>query len=207
MLEFRPTEVPSTRPRILLTKHWVEFSPRFPEGLSHVKGKKFSIEAQQQVAYELSYKIKEGCYVDINLSNEDAGKKLYPDTSENLYEVLFGLKDGNWYIIPYFPADYPIYRLDYPDMSPLVSHAERKYLGTIKPYESPPDDPKLKLYLVFKLKPIILRLAIDEGVSYEKCTLEILINRCLMKEGTLPAGAPVKFIRYLDEIKTLTPGI
>jgi hypothetical protein len=206
MLEFRPTEVPTTRPKILLVHHWVEFSSKFPESLDAVRGKKFSIDAQQQDSYELTYELKEGCYYDLNLSNEDAGEKLYPDNSQNLYEMLIGLREGNYYLIPYFPAGYPVYRLDYPTMAPLVSDSKNKYLGTIKPYESPSDDPKLKLYLVFKLTPIILRVCVDNGVKYEKCTLEILINRCLLKPGTPPAGVTPKFIEYLDQVKTLTPG-
>jgi hypothetical protein len=206
VFEFRPTEVPTTRPKILLVHHWVEFSNKFPDGLSHVKGKKFSIEAQQQVSYELSHTIKEGCYYDINLSNEDAGEKLYPNDTQNLYEMLIGLKEGNYYLMPYFPANYPVYRLDYATMSPLVSDSKLKYLGTIKPYESPPGNETLKLYLMYKLTPIILRVCVDEGVGYEKCTLEILINRCLMKEGTPPAGVTPKFIEYLSQIESLTPG-
>jgi hypothetical protein len=206
MLEFRPTEVPSTRPRILLTHHWVEFSQRFPDGLDFVKGKKFSIEAQQQVSYPLSFTLKEGCYYDINFSNEDAGEKLYPDNTNNLYEVLIGLKEGNYYLIPYFPADYPVYRLDYPTMAPLVSDSERKHLGNIKPADSPADNPQLRFYFVYKLTPVILRVCVDEGVDYEKCTLELLINRCLMKQGTPPTSVTPKFIEYLDQIKTLTPG-
>jgi hypothetical protein len=206
MLEFRPTEVPTTRPKILLVHHWVKFSPNFPDALGYARGKSFSIEAQQQVSYELSYTLKEGCYHDVNLSNEDAGEKLYPNNSAHLYEVLIGLREGNYYLIPYFPAGYPVFRLDYSTMSPLVSDADRKYLGTIRPSESPPENAMLRLYFLNKLDPVILRVCVDEGVAYEKCTLEFLINRCLIKEGTAPASVTPKFIEYLDEIKNLVPG-
>jgi len=173
--------------------------------LDFVKGKSFSIAAQQQDSYELSFTIKEGCYYDINLSNEGAGEKLYPNDSMHLYEMLIGLKGGNYYLLPYFPANYPIYQLDFATMVPLVSDSKKKYLGIIKPYESPPDNQQLRLYLVHKLTPIILRVCVDEGVAYEKCTLEFLINRCLLKNGTPPAGVTPKFIEYLDEIKNLAP--
>jgi hypothetical protein len=192
LIEFRPTELPTVRPRILLVGHWVKFSSGFPDNLDFVKGQAFSITAQQQVSYALSYSLKEGCYYDINLSNEDAGEKLYPDNRMHLYEMLIGLRDGNYFLMPYFPADYPIYRLDYATMSPLVS-------------ETPPDNPTLRLYLLYDQTPVILRVCVDDGVAYEKCTLEILINRCLMKAGTPPVNITPKFIEYLDEIKTLTP--
>lgn len=201
MIELRPVEVPTARPKILLVDHWVKFSANFPDYLKHVKNKTFRIARQVQVAYELSYILKEACYKDINLSNEDTGVKLYPDADDNLYEMLIGFKPGNYYIIPYFPADQPIYRLDYATMTPLVSDAALKYLGTIKPADSPAEDPKFKLYLVHELKPVILRLVADDGVDYEKITMEILINRCNMSEETPEEKVPVKKVEYLDALK------
>lgn len=207
MIELRPTEVYANvfpRPKIILPDWWVKFSPAFPDTLDHIKGRTFRVTKQQQVDYELSWIIKEACYKDVNLSNEDAGEKLYPDISNNLYEVLIGFKPGNYFCQVYFPADYPIYRLDHPDMSPLTSSASKKYLGAIKPSDSPVDNPTFKLYLVFKLKPIILRLYADDGVDYEKISLEFTINRCLMQEGVPPPEVKPKPILYLDEIKWLT---
>jgi len=207
MIELRPTEVYAEvypRPRILLPNWWVTFSRAFPDTLDHIKGRTFQIAKQQQVGYELSWIIKEACYKDVNLSNEDAGEKLYPDVSDNLYEVLIGFKPGNYLCHVFFPADYPIYRLDYPDMSPLISSASVKYLGAIKPSDSPVENPIFKLYLVYKLKPIILRLYADDGVDYEKISLEFTINRCIMREGTPPPNVTPKPIQYLDEIKWLT---
>ncbi|GAI08121.1 unnamed protein product, partial [marine sediment metagenome] len=191
---------------ILLVNHWVKFSNRFPDTLDHVKGKAARILKQQQVSYELSWIIKEDCYKDINLSNEDAGEKLYPDVADNLYEVLIGFKPGNYLCHVFFPADYPIYRLDYPDMSPLISSDAYKYLGAIKPSDSPVDNPTFRLYLVFRLKPVILRLYADDGVDYEKISLQFSINRCLMSFETPPPQITPKPILYLDEIKWLSLG-
>jgi len=207
MIEVRPTEVYADvypRPRILLPNWWVTFSRAFPDTLDHIKGRTFQIAKQQQVNYELSWLIKEACYKDVNLSNEDAGEKLYPDVSDNLYEVLIGFKPGNYLCHVFFPADYPIYRLDYPDMRPLISSASLKYLGAIKPSDSPVENPTFKLYLVYKLKPVILRLYADDGVDYEKIGLEFTINRCIMRQGTPPPNITSKPIQYLDEIKWLT---
>lgn len=204
MIELRPYQTffdVYPHPRILLPNHWVKFSDGFPEQLSYVKGKTMRIDKQAQVTYELSYKLKEACYKDINLSNEDTGVKLYPDSSENLYELIIGLKPGNYYMIPYFPADIPIYRLDYPTMTPLVSDSSLKYLGNVKPSDSPAENPTLKLYLVYQLKPIILRLVSDDGVDYEKCTLQFTVNRCRMVSGTPPENVTPKPIYYLDELK------
>ena len=209
MIELRPVEtIERIKPavRVVLPDWWLRFSNNFPDTLDHVKGKTVRVLKQQQVKYELSWIVKEACYKDVNLSNEDAGEKLYPDVADNLYEVLIGFKPGNYFCHVFFPAEYPLYRLDYPDMSPLISSASLKYLGAIKPEDSPVDNPIFKLYLVFKLKPIILRLYADDGVDYEKISLELTVNRCLMQQGVLPPGITPKPIQYLDEIKWLSLG-
>ena len=155
----------------------------------------------------MSSTLKEGCYKDINLSNEDTAEKLYPDVSDNLYEMLIGFKPGNYMCQVYFPAGIPIYRLDFPDMYPLVGSATLKYLGAIKPSDSPVGNPTFKLYLFYRLTPVILRLMVNEGVAYEKITMEILINRCLMDVSRpAPPNITPKPIFYLDEIKSLTTG-
>jgi len=210
VIEVRPVEtVERIKPtvRILLVDHWVRFSNSFPDSLSHVRGKTARIAKQQQVDYELSWIIKEACYKDINLSNEDGGEKLYPDVADNLYEVLIGFKPGNYLTHVYFPADFPIYRLDYPDMSPLISSDSLKYLGAIKPSDSPVENPIFKLYFVYKLKPIILRIYADDGVDYEKITTHFTINRCVLDFKAAPPDVEPKPILYLDEIKWLSAGV
>jgi len=204
MLELRPVQVTAgvyPKPTILLPKQWVRFSDGFPSTLSHVKGKTMQITRSVQVHYPLSFILKESRYYDVNFSNEDAGEKLYPNVSDNLYEVLIGFRPGNYYAIPYFPADQPIYRLDYPTMTPTLTDAELRYLGIVTPEDTPADVPTLRMYFVYNLKPVFLRLVADDGVAYEKITLEILVNRCEMEEGTAPSDVTPKPIPYLDELK------
>jgi len=214
MIELRPPGVTletKAQARILLPNHWVKFSDTFPGYLKHVGGKTMRVAKQVQVTYELSWILKEACYIDVNLSNEDTGQKLYPGADDNVYEMLIGLKPGNYYIIPYFPAEQPLYRLDYPTMTPLVADAALKYLGTVKPSDSPYLGNKtgfeawslatFRLYLVNELKPVILRVVTEDGVDYEKCTLEFFVNRCQMEEGTPPDNVSPKRIEYLDSLK------
>ena len=203
MIELRPAGVTletKAQPRILLPGWWVRFVG-FPDYLSSVKDKTMRIVKQVQVHYELSYILKEATYLDINLSNEDTGVKLFPDAGDNLYELIIGLKPWNGYILPYFPASQPIYRLDYPTMSPLPSDSALKYLGTIRPSDSPVENPTFKLYLMYELKPVILRLVCDDGVDWDKCTLEFLVNRCQLAEGKPPDNVSPKEITYLDALK------
>jgi len=201
MLELRPVEVPTTRPKVLLPGHIVQFSNLFPDGLNAYKGKSFVISKTAQVKYELSWKLPALHYKDINLSNEDSGEKLYPEASDELYETLIGFKPGNYFTLIYFPANQPIYRLGYYTMTPLISDAALKYLGAIRPQDSPADNPTLKLYTFFKLDPFIFRISVDNGIDYEKMTWEICINKCKLMLHTPVQGETVKYIPYINELK------
>jgi len=203
MLELRPIEVFEQvwpRPKVLLPGHNIQFSNQFPAGLDHVKGKTFRITKTAQVRYELSWILPALHYKDINLSNENAGEKLYPETSDEVYETLIGFKPGNYFTLIFFPADQPIYRLGYYTMTPLISSASLKYLGAIKPEDSPVDNPTLKIYTVYKLNPFIFRGSVDNGVDYEKMTWDICVNKCKL-EGVAAPVEPVKYIPYIDELK------
>jgi len=202
VLEVRPVEIYENvypRPKVLLPGHNVQFSNKFPDSLDFVKGKTFKITSTIQVSYELSWMLPALHYKDINLSNENAGEKLYPEAGDELYEMLLGFKPGNYFTQIYFPTDMPVYKLGYYTMVPLISDAALKYLGAIKPEDSPADDPILKLFTVFKLNPFIFRISVDNGIDYEKMTWKILINKCKLAEFSPPAGATVKYIPYITE--------
>jgi len=203
MLEVRPIDVFEQvwpRPKVLLPGHNIQFSNGFPDGLDHVKGKTFRITKTAQVNYELSWILPELHYKDINLSNEDAGEKLYPEATDEVYETLIGFKPGNYFTLIYFPADQPIYRLGYYSMTPLITNASLKYLGAVKPEDSPVGTSTLKLYTVYKLKPFIFRISIDNGVAYDKISWVITINKCKLESVPGPVE-PVKYIPYIDELK------
>ncbi|GAI08157.1 unnamed protein product, partial [marine sediment metagenome] len=44
------------------------------------------------------------------------------------------------------------------------------------------------------------RIAIDNGVDYDKITWEICVNKCRLEEIAAPVE-PVKYIPYIDELK------
>ena len=203
MLELRPIEVFEQvwpRPKVLLPGHNIQFSNLFPAGLDHVKGKTFRITKTAQVRHELSWILPALHYKDINLSNEEAGQKLYPNASDEVYETLIGFKPGNYFTLIFFPAEQPIYRLGYYTMTPLISSASLKYLGAIKPEDSPVNNPTLKIYTVYKLNPFIFRISIDNGVDYDKMTWEICVNKCKLEAVAAPVEQ-VKYIPYIDELK------
>lgn len=210
MLELRPVETVGyiqPLPKVLLPGWWVAFSANFPSSLL-VGGKTYQILKQQQVNYPYTWTIKEACYVDVDLSNDATGLQLYPPTGNaNLvYEVLIGMRKGNYFAQLYFPAGYPIYRLDSSTMTPTITSSTLKYLGAITPKMSPVDNAIFKLYLLGNLTPVILRLYADDGKAYEQITLDFTINRCLMQQATPPANVTPKPIYYLDEIKWMSVG-
>ncbi len=208
MIELRPVEtVERIKPsvRVLMVDQWVKFSKNFPSTMDHVKGKTFRIVAQQQVTYERSYILKEECYKDVNLGNDSGNELLYPDQSDHLYEMLVGFKPGNYFASIFFPSGDPIYRLDKSEMFPNIASSTYKYIAAIRPEDSPPENPILKMYLPYKLDPFILRLYVDDGVTYEKIVLRYMINRCLIQQGTPPASVSPKPILYIEELKTLRP--
>jgi hypothetical protein len=204
MLELRPVETfagVTPRPKVLLPDFWIKVSDSFPDALDHVRGKTMKVLKTNQIVWPVSKIIKEGCYVDLNLSNDNGQELLYPNDPSNMYEVLIALYPGNYYLLPYFPAGQPIWRLDEPTMTPTMNSATLKYLGAIRPSDSPVENPVFKLYLFYKLKPVILRVVADDGVGYEKCRMEFQINRCKIAQDTPPANVTPKFIPYLDELK------
>jgi len=202
MLEVRPVEIYENvypRPKVLLPGHNVHFSDGFPDGLSAYKGKTFRITKTNQVNYELSWILPELHYADINLSNEEEGQKLYPESTSEFYEMLVGFKPGDYFTLIYCPADQPIYRLGYYTMTPLISSASLKYLGAIKPEDSPASNPILRLYTFFKLIPFIFRISVDNGVNYDKMTWRLCVNKCKIEQYMPPEGMPVKYIPYISE--------
>jgi hypothetical protein len=203
MLQTRPNTVYENlypQPIVLLPGQGVRFSDQFPDTLSHVRGKTFTISKAVEVRYELSWILPTLDYKDIDLSNSNSGEKLYPNQSDELYETVIGLKPGNYFVQVFFPANQPVYRLSWSTMYPDASNAALKYLGAVKPEDSPPDNPIFKIYSVFKLDPFYLRMVVDDGIDYEKMTLVLTINRCKLVEEP-PEGSQPKYIPYITELQ------
>lgn len=178
----------------------IGFTQKWPDALSHVKGKNFRIAKTAQISYALDWKLPGDHYLDIDISNATSGKKnLYPETEDVLYEMLLGFKPFNGFTQIFFPAETAVYRLDYVDMVPTISDAEKRYIGAIEPKDSPADDPRLKLYLVYKLDPIILRTYINASEEYDKPVWAITVNKCRL-EQTAEIPKPGDVIPYMTQV-------
>ena len=207
MLELRPVSLATVSPgvpKLLQEKYFVRFTDKWPETLSHVRGKFFQVEKTNQVPYDLSYIIPSADYKDVDLSNATGGERIYPENTRTLYETLIGFKPGNYLVHFYIPAGEYMHRLEYSGMTPDVSHATRRYLGARKPEDSPYDDKRIFTYSVYHLEPLILRLFVDSGIDYEKVVLGLLVNKCYLKEIATPTAEQerlAKIIRYYTELR------
>lgn len=206
MLEIRlkpSLRVAEFTPGLLQKNHLVTFSS-YKDWPDHCRGKTFQVLQKQETTYQIPYTLPGNDYRDINLSNQEAGVKLYPTGVNRLTELAIGWKEGEYLIQPQFPAGYPIYRLDYESMIPKIDDAALRWLGCFTPDMSPDDDPRVRLYLVHQLNPIIFRTYVVAGVDFEKTVMVLTANRCILGEITQPTKeqlARALTLYYLAEMK------
>lgn len=193
-------------PKTLQEGYLVHFSGDWPSTFTQIREKTFRVMATNQVPYDLSYIIPAADYRDVDFSNGTGTyqESIYPEKYESLFEVLVGFKPGNFISHWMIPASRYLSRLEYAEMYPDLSNAKRLYLGARQPKDSPYDDPRIKIYLVNDLEPLIMRLYCLTGVDYEHITVGLTINKCLMEEVQQPSQDELlkaKVIRYYDYLK------
>jgi len=193
-------------PKTLQEGYLVTFSSDWPSTHEAIREKTFRIDAVNQVPYDLSYIIPTGDFRDVDFANGSGTFKenIYPENQNSLFEVLLGFKPGNFISHWYIPAGKSVHNLEYAQMYPDLTNAKRKYLGARQPKDSPYKDPKIKLYFVKDLAPMIMRLFVLPGVDFEKVVTGLTINKCLMREIDLPTEADrlkAKVIRYYDYLR------
>lgn len=197
-------------PKLLQEGYLVYFPGDWPSTFTQIREKTFRIDAVNTFRYDLSYILPTGAsgtvYRDVDFSNGDGTfqESLYPEKYETLEEVLIGFKPGNFITHWLIPAGKYISQLEYAQMYPDITNSKRVYLGAKYPSDSPYDDPRLKLYLIKDLAPLIMRLYVLEGVDYEKIVAGLTINKCLMKEVEQPTDEQKlksKVIRYYEYLR------
>jgi len=193
-------------PKTLQEGYLVTFSSDWPSTHVAIREKTFRIDAVNQVPYDLSYIIPTGDFRDVDFANGSGTFKenIYPENQNSLFEVLLGFKPGNFVSHWYIPAGKSVHNLEYAQMYPDLTNAKRKYLGARQPKDSPYDDPRIKLYFVKDLAPMIMRLYVLPGVDFEKVVTGLTVNKCQMREITIPTEdqkLKAKVIRYYDYLR------
>ena len=193
-------------PKTLQEGYLVTFSSDWPSTHEAIREKTFRIDAVNQVPYDLSYIIPTGDFRDVDFANGSGTFKenIYPENQNSLFEVLLGFKPGNFISHWYIPQGKSVHNLEYAQMYPDLTNVKRKYLGARQPKDSPYEDPRIKLYFIKDLAPMIMRLFVLPGVDFEKVVTGLTINKCLMRELDLPTEADrlkAKVIRYYDYLR------
>ncbi len=193
-------------PKTLQEGYMVHFSSDWPSTHVAIRERTFRIDAVNQVPYDLSYIIPTGDYRDVDFANGSGTFKenIYPEQQNSLFEVLLGLKLGNYLTHWYIPAGKSIHQLEYAQMYPDLTDTKKKYLGARQPKDSPYNDPRIKLYLVKDLAPLIMRLFVLGGVDFEKCVIGLTVNKCMLREIEAPTEDQLlkaKVIRYYDYLR------
>jgi len=137
------------------------------------------------ISYKKGFIIPPDDRIAIQLDNSANGLRLYPTDDDTLYEILIGFKwDGNFLIYPQFPAGRYLWRLDDPTMYPdPTADDERRYVGAIKPEDSPSKKPKVRTYTLKDMEPLILEVS-NVGNDYGKLIFEFTINKCRFQKLT-----------------------
>lgn len=204
-------------PKLLQEGYLVQFPSTWPSTYTSHRGKMFQLGPCLQIPYDLSYKLPAGDYRDVDFSNGDGTfqESVYPEQDMSLFEVLVGFKPGAFITEWFIPADKSLHRLEYAQMEPDITSAKKLYLGAFKPSDSPYEDPKIKLYFVRKLTPLIMRVYILPSAGYyqvggvatadfEKVVVGLTVNRCkltLIDSPTDDQRAKAKVIRWYDEFR------
>lgn len=193
-------------PKLLQEGYLVHFDSDWPSTHDAIREKTFRIDAVNQVPYDIPYTLPAADYRDVDFSNGSGTfqESMYPENNDSLFEVLVGFKPGNYLTHWYIPLGKSIHQLEYAQMYPDLTDTKRKYLGARQPKDSPYEDPRIKLYFVKDLAPLIMRVYVLAGVDYEKCTVGYTVNKCQMQEIEEPTEEQLlkaKVIRYYDYLR------
>lgn len=209
MIEFRPTPEATVSPgvpKLLQEKHYVNFSTEWKESgeCAFLAGKTYQIKKTAQVNYDLHYILPVNDFRDVDLSNAAGGENLYPENTKTLYETVIGFKEGNYLIDIFIPAGVDMYRLEQANMIPNLGNVTLRYLGAVKPSDSPYSDKRLFTYFVKDLEPMIFRTYVDSGIDFEKCVYGLIVNKCYLEPITAPNSDQLrlaKYIPYYNELR------
>lgn len=175
------------RDLLLVRGSWVKFSDRWPDSPAKwARGNSFAVnETPVLTRYPATKTVVSDNYVDLTLDNSSNGLKLYPEDEFVLYQIAVGLKDGDYMVQTYVPADRYVYSLGESSMWPNVTSATLQYLGAKYPEDTPADSPLWFLYVIKDSPAFILRLLTSPGVDYEKETIEFTVNKCRLERVVL----------------------
>lgn len=176
------------------------FTEAWPDAQKWAKNKYWEIKETVIVFYPVGYRLPGDDQKNLDLSNATAGLKLYTESDGIAYEILVGLKPGNYQIGVYIPGvnDY-LLALGDSSMYPDLTDTEKRHLATISPDDSPFDNPLLKLWAVNNMAAWILKVDMLPGVDYDTAILGFKIAKHRLEE--IPKPDVFTKIDYFTTIK------
>lgn len=126
---------------------------------------------------------------------------LYPNSANIAYEILIGMKPGNYQAALYIPgtSDY-LLALGYPSQHPDITSSTLKYLGSFRPEDSPWENPQIKVWTVYQMTTLLLQIYADNGQDYEKPILKFTVAKHRLSALQQPP-AVYDTIRYYTEFR------
>ena len=175
------------------------FTPAW-EPHAWARDKYFRITESVLVPWDRGFIIPGNDHKDLDLSNARDGLLLYPEAEKIVYEILIGLKPGNYQVGLYIPGvmDYLLALADvvaYPDLTDPV----KRYLAVITPEDSPYHNPLLKIWAITNMAKWILKVYVRLGVDYEKCIIGFRVAKHRLTE--IPPAEVYTTIKYFTEIE------
>lgn len=176
------------------------FTKAWPDAHKWAKDKYWEIKETALVSYDKGYILPGEDYKNLDLSNATGGLKLYPASEGVVYEILIGLKPGNYQIGLYIPGvnDY-LLALGDTSMYPDLTDSDRRYLARMTPEDTPYDNPLLKLWAIKDMAAWILKDYILPGVDYDDSILGFKVAKHRLEEISKPDVFST--IKYFSEIK------
>ena len=176
------------------------FTEAWPDAHRWCRNHYFEIKETAVVPFDRGYILPGNDNQTYDLSNATAGLKLYPENEDRVYEILIGLKPGNYQVGIYCPgvSDY-LLSLGDSSMYPDLADATKRYLGAIIPDDSPYSNPLLKLWAIKDMVSWQLKVYIHPGVDFEKVVLGFRVATHKLAE--IPKPDAFTTIKYYTEIR------
>lgn len=190
----------------------IYFTKAWPGTNKWTSGRFFEIKRTSIGDYVKSYVLPESDYKELDLSNASAGLKFYPETDNQVHEILIGMKLGNYVLQIDVPNGSPLWKLPESTMIPSKTDSALKYLGAKNPEDSPPTNPTIKFWAIKDMPAIVLRPVLLSGGSFDKVTLTFKVAKHILKdfgEGTIdqngniipPFSGAYDIIPYVEELR------
>lgn len=179
----------------------VYFSKAWPGTNKWVRDTYFEIERAAPGEYIKSYTLPGSDYKELDLSNASSGLNFYPETDNQVHEVLIGMKAGNYILQIDVPNGSPLWKLPQASMIPSKTDAALKYLGAKDPEDSPAYSPNLRFWFIKDMPAVILRPIILSGVDFEKVTFTFKVAKHILVP--LPGKPPGAYdtVPYIEELR------